>query len=259
MTEWTLPFNQTSTGKGFLYPFQVFAENNLPAMNSEEFVQVLKSQVDSYHTTHPFQISMIEGTLSKDQMRGWIKNRFYYQLVLPRKDGAILASCPDRTVRRKWIKRIESQDGKEHREGGIEQWLELGLSAGISRAEMLSLDSLLPAVRFSCDSYLNFVKSSPWQEGVCSSLTELFAGDAHRKRIEIFPKKYPWIEGNGLSYFKNRIPICEEDSKCGLEVTLQYFNTRALQERACQILKFKLDILWTMLDAIQLNYCGNLK
>ena len=37
----------------------------------------------------------------------------------------------------------------------------------------------------------------------------------------------------------------------GLRVTLDHFTTRAAQHRALDILQFKLDILWTMLDAIE--------
>jgi pyrroloquinoline-quinone synthase len=37
-------------------------------------------------------------------------------------------------------------------------------------------------------------------------------------------------------------------------VTLERFDTRALQERALEILKFKLDVLWQMSDAMALRY-----
>ena len=40
----------------------------------------------------------------------------------------------------------------------------------------------------------------------------------------------------------------------GLAVTLDWFTTRAAQERALEILQFKLDVLWTMLDTMQLAY-----
>ena len=40
----------------------------------------------------------------------------------------------------------------------------------------------------------------------------------------------------------------------GLAVTLGYFDTRALQLKALDILKFKLDILWSMNDAMMLRY-----
>ena len=42
----------------------------------------------------------------------------------------------------------------------------------------------------------------------------------------------------------------------GLRLTLDHFTTRAQQERALQILRFKLDILWSMLDAMWIAYLG---
>ena len=38
------------------------------------------------------------------------------------------------------------------------------------------------------------------------------------------------------------------------QVTLDYFKTREEQERALRILQFKLDVLWSMLDTMQINY-----
>ena len=39
-----------------------------------------------------------------------------------------------------------------------------------------------------------------------------------------------------------------------MRVTLDYFKTREQQERALEILQFKLDVLWSMLDAMQVRY-----
>ena len=40
----------------------------------------------------------------------------------------------------------------------------------------------------------------------------------------------------------------------GLELTLEYFTSRAQQERALDLLQFKLDVLWSMLDAMYMAY-----
>jgi pyrroloquinoline-quinone synthase len=40
----------------------------------------------------------------------------------------------------------------------------------------------------------------------------------------------------------------------GLAITLDHFRSREQQIRATEILQFKLDILWSMLDAIWLAY-----
>ena len=108
-----------------------------------------------------------------------------------------------------------------------------------------------PAVRFACDAYVNFAARAPWQEAVCSSLTEMFAPQIHKDRLATWPGHYPWIEAEGLHYFRNRIPLASRDVEHGLRVTLEHFTTRAAQQRALDILQFKLDVLWSMLDAIE--------
>ena len=36
------------------------------------------------------------GAATPEQIRGWVANRFYYQINIPIKDAAILSNCPDR-------------------------------------------------------------------------------------------------------------------------------------------------------------------
>ncbi|MFW7380575.1 MAG: pyrroloquinoline-quinone synthase PqqC [Oligoflexus sp.] len=224
------------------------------AWSPEEFEEQLRQKVIHYHTEHPFHKAMIDGVLTRKQIQGWVANRFYYQQTIPRKDAAILANCPLRDFRRKWLRRITDQDGLEGNDGGLEGWIRLGQACGLSRQDIVSLKLVRPGVRFACDAYLNFAKQAPWQEAVCSSLTELFAHNAHKQRIESFPHNYPWIEEEGLSYFKQRLKLVETDVKHGLSITLEHFNTYTLQQRALQILGFKLDILWEILDSIQMAY-----
>jgi len=108
-----------------------------------------------------------------------------------------------------------------------------------------------PGVRFAVDAYVNFARRAPWQEAVCSSLTEMFAPQIHRDRLAGWPEHYPWIESAGLAYFRSRITLAQRDVLHGLEVTLNHFTRREQQDRALDILQFKLDILWTMLDSIE--------
>jgi pyrroloquinoline-quinone synthase len=197
---------------------------------------------------------MHNGELSPDQIRGWVANRFYYQVCIPQKDAAILANCPDRETRRKWVERIHDHDGWGDNPGGIEAWTRLGIAVGIPREELWSLQHVAPGVRFACDAYVNFARQAPWREAVCSSLTEMFAPKIHKDRLQTWPQHYPWIEADGLHYFRSRIPLATRDVEHGLQVTLDYFTTRRQQERALEILQFKLDVLWSMLDAIEKAY-----
>ena len=229
-------------------------DDHQPAMSPQDFEQALRARSRRYHIHHPFSIMMNAGELDKEAIQGWVANRFYYQISIPRKDSALMANCPDRAVRRRWIQRIIDHDGREGDEGGIELWVRLGEACGLQRERILSGEMVLPGVRFAVDAYVNFVRTADWREGACSSLTELFAPTIHRQRIAGWPERYPWIEAEGLAYFKNRLGEAHRDVQHGLEITLQYFTTRAEQERALQILQFKLDVLWTMLDAMYMAY-----
>ncbi|HAT33338.1 MAG TPA: pyrroloquinoline quinone biosynthesis protein C [Janthinobacterium sp.] len=219
--------------------------------SGERFEAELRAKGAGYHIHHPFNVKMNEGGLSPDQIRGWVANRYYYQINIPQKDGAIIANCKDRETRRKWVRRILDHDGWEDNAGGIEAWIRLGEAVGIGRADLCSLRLVAPGVRFAVDAYVNFARQAPWQEAVCSSLTEMFAPKIHLDRLANWPLHYDWIDAGGLQYFRSRISLAERDVEHGLQVTLDHFNTRPLQERALEILQFKLDVLWSMLDAIE--------
>lgn len=222
--------------------------------NAAEFEARLRARQAGYHIHHPFNQRMAAGRCTPAQIRGWVANRFYYQANIPLKDAAILSNCPDRDTRREWVVRILDHDGTDDQPGGIEAWLRLGEAVGLTREEQLSHRHVLPGVRFAVDAYVNFARRVPWQEAVCSSLTEMFAPEIHRERLAGWPGHYPWIEAEGLAYFRSRIPLAQRDVDHGLRVTLDYFRTPEQQQRALDILQFKLDILWSMLDAIQQAY-----
>ncbi len=223
-------------------------------MDAVAFEAALRAKGTAYHIHHPFNRMLNEGGASPAQIRGWVANRFYYQVNIPIKDAAIMANCPDREVRREWVRRILDHDGWDQDPGGIEAWVRLGEAVGLTQEVLWSQREVVPGVRFAVDAYVNFARRQPWQESVCASLTELFAPQIHKDRLATWPVHYPWIDTGGLEYFRKRIPLASRDVEHGLRVTLGYFNTRALQERALEILQFKLDILWSMLDAIQLRY-----
>ncbi|NYT78992.1 pyrroloquinoline-quinone synthase PqqC [Alcaligenaceae bacterium] len=219
-----------------------------------EFETKLRALEVYYHIHHPFNIRMNSGGCTPEQIRGWVANRFYYQINIPLKDAAILSNCDDRETRRRWVLRLLDHDGWQDNPGGIEAWSRLGEATGLSRDEIWSLEHVAPGVRFAVDAYVNFARRASWQEAVCSSLTEMFAPQIHKDRLTTWPDHYNWIEPEGLHYFRSRIPLAERDVEHGLEVTLTHFKTRDDQERALQILRFKLDILWSMLDAIERKF-----
>ena len=220
----------------------------------KEFEKKLREKEKYYHINHEFHILMNEGGLDKKAVQGWVANRFYYQVAIPVKDAAIMSNCWDRDVRRHWIQRIIDHDGTQGDEGGIEAWLLLGEAVGLKRKDLWSHKYLLPGVKFAIDAYVNFAKQQPWEIAASSSLTELFAPKIHQKRLDKWPELYPWIDERGYQYFRKRLTEARRDVQHGLDITLDYYKTREDQERMLDVLQFKLDVLWTMLDCMWMAY-----
>ena len=236
------------------------SRSDQPTWTDQEFEAKLRERGRAYHIHHPFNVMLNSGGATPEQVRGWVANRFYYQIAIPIKDAAVLSNCPDPQVRRGWVQRILDHDGFElggiKDEGGIEAWLRLAEAVGLTRAEVLDLRHVVPAMRFAVDAYVNFARRAPWQEAVCSSLTELFAPEIHKQRLATWPEHYSWIEAGGLTYFRSRVSQARRDVEQGLAVTLGHFTTYPLQQRALEVLQFKLDILWAMNDAMAARYAA---
>lgn len=224
------------------------------AWSRTEFEERLRAEGAAYHIHHPFNRMLNSGHASVEQIRGWVANRYAYQAAIPIKDAAVLANCPDRAVRRAWIQRLLDHDGHGEDPGGIEAWLRLADAVGLRREEVEDQRHVVPGVRFAVDAYVDFARRRPWQEAVCASLTELFAPAIHRQRLANWPEHYPWIDPAGLQYFRDRIGQARRDVDVGLAITLDHFRSADQQRRALAVLRFKLDVLWAMNDAMATRY-----
>ena len=205
---------------------------------------------ERYHDKHPFNRRMHDGTLAREEIQIWVRNRYYYQTRIPIKDGLILAKSGDPAFRREWIQRIHDHDGERAGEGGIELWLSLGGAVGIAREDMLDLRGILPGVRDACDDYVRFVDSHDILESVAASLTEMFAGDIMLARIVAFEKHYPWVETAGLRYFRTRTTQAPRDARNGLAFVIDNARSEEDQARCIAALEGKCLILWNLLDAV---------
>jgi pyrroloquinoline-quinone synthase len=226
----------------------------MTVLDTDGLVAALRAQSQRYHDRHPFHQKMNAGGLSPEQIRGWAANRFYYQVNLPRKDAAILANCPERDVRRRWIQRILDHDGTGDAPAGIDTWLLLAEAVGLTQAEVLDERHVVPGVRFAVDAYVTFARTRPWTEAVASSLTELFAPDLMAERLAAFERHYRWIDPRGLAYFRTRLTQAPRDAGHALEVVKRFCRTPQERAGAVAALSFKNDVLWSMLDAIDQAY-----
>ena len=202
-----------------------------------------------YHDKHPFHRRLVEGSLNREQVAGWVTNRYYYQKIIPVKDAAILSCLPSAHHRRIWMQRIVDHDGGREGEGGTEKWLGLARAVGLDPRDVLSERSVAPGTRFAGDAYVNFARTKPWIESVASSLTEMFGPPVMERRIRAIVEHYPWIDPAGLAYFEERIPRAQHDADIALAWVIDEAKTAEQQDACVAALRFKCDVLWAILDA----------
>jgi pyrroloquinoline-quinone synthase len=111
-------------------------------------------------------------------------------------------------------------------------------------------------VRLAAESYVTFCKTHWWVEAVASSLTELFAPSLMHERLAAFPKYYPWVDAAGLEYFRSRLVQAPRDSSQALAIVGAHCTTVATQRLAFDALRFKIEMLWVMIDTIYHAYSG---
>ena len=224
-------------------------------LGREEFIERLRTEGERrYHDRHPYHVMMHEGRLTRLQLQQWVLNRYYYQTRIPIKDAIILSKSEDPAFRRVWIHRIHDHDGAEEAEGGLALWLRLAGGVGLDREEVASCRSVLPGVRFACDSYVELVRQRPLVEAVASSLTEFFAPDLMSRRILAWEKHYPWVSPEVLGYFRTRVTRARHDSAEAIDFVVGNATTRAAQERCVDALIRKTEVLWHLLDCVFAAY-----
>jgi pyrroloquinoline-quinone synthase len=220
-------------------------------MPSDAFVERLRTEGASrYHDRHPFNVRMHAGGLSKEELRRWVQNRFYYQTRIPVKDAIIVSKSDDLAFRRVWIRRIGDHDGTSEGEGGLHECLLLARAVGLDEEEVRSCRRVLPGVRYACDAYVDLVRERSLLEAVASSLTEHFAPEIMKTRVAAWEQHYPWVDGQALAYFRARVPRATRDAQEALAFVVDHARTRELQEACVRALVDKCRILWAMLDAV---------
>lgn len=222
-------------------------------LSGDAFIETLRSEGEKrYHDRHPIHQRMHDGTLTRPELQLWVTNRYYYQTRIPIKDALILSKSEDPAFRRMWIHRIHDHDGDGPGSGGLALWLHLAKAVGLDTDEVASCRQVLPGVRFACDGYVQLVRDSPLVVAVASSLTEFFAPDLMSKRIAAWEKHYPWVDAEGLAYFKSRVPRARADADEAIKFVVATATTRPLQDACVGALIRKTEVLWHLLECVQL-------
>jgi coenzyme PQQ biosynthesis protein C len=157
-------------------------------------------------------------------------------------------------LRRAWRQRIIDHDGEREGEGGIERWLRLTDGLGLDRAYVISTRGLLPATRFAVQAYVQFVRERSLLEAVASSLTEMFSPRIIADRVSGMLASYDFVSRETLAYFEKRLSQAPRDADFALDYVKREAKLPDQQAAVLDALRFKCDVLWVQLDALEHAY-----
>tara|TARA_B110000037_G_C17065720_1_gene483723 strand:+ start:765 stop:1523 length:759 start_codon:yes stop_codon:yes gene_type:complete len=237
----------------------LFLNNKIECPSKPWSIDEFKTQINNlqyrYHIYHPLDIYIMDGKSNKELFQSWVANRYYYQCTIPKKDSAILSKCDSIEIRREWAKNINDADKVN---GGIEQWLNMGIALGLTKEEMNDFRHVLPGVKFACDKYLSFVKETELKYAIASCLTVTFATEIHEARLNNWPKHYDFLTDDVFKYFKNRPHYAKIEKQFATNYILNNIKIPEEQCKVIEIIKMKQDILWCILDSIYVYHFTNL-
>jgi len=226
-------------------------------LSPDEFIQTFfeVNKNDHKRPPHPWEALFREGKCTKDQLRGWAKERYYFVKQVPTKEYAILYNCPYPEVRRAWLpKAIEEEGedvigkpGKPH----PEYWLKLCEALGLSREFVINSEPLF-GVKFAVDSFAQAAFKS-WLLGVAVSEGEDTAR-AMVRDLEVFRKHYPWVPDDALEFYKLHSGVDMEHAEIRTEILKKYCTTKELQEDCINAQLMKNNMRRVMADAIYMAY-----
>lgn len=185
---------------------------------------------------HPFEQKLYSGKCTPEEIKRWLINRYYFEETMMRKDCIILGNSDDHSFRKVWLKRvIDSQRPG----GGLDQWREMCVSAGILPEEILDVT---PGAKKACDNYIQWCLSTHWKIVASGSLSQIQAALNHQKKCETWYEFYPTID---WSYFKVRKEQAKEDSQICLEFIKQW---QLAEEDIATAAKLKKQLMKDILD-----------
>jgi coenzyme PQQ biosynthesis protein C len=146
------------------------------AKSPDEFVNELIAGRTPREELKPTRVLLIQGKLTKDQVKTWVKQLYYYRVNVPRKELYILANCPIKDIRMELLKKyLEEEDDRllGAKEGPHDElWIKLGEGLGVAADEMKSFGDLCPEYRLLVDSWVNYARDHSWLEGSALSFDE---------------------------------------------------------------------------------------
>jgi pyrroloquinoline-quinone synthase len=122
---------------------------------------------------HPLRVAIGQGSISRDALTAYVKNRYYFLANINRKDAQIIANCPFSDARRRLMRKYIDEEGQDLAGGPrgphYEMWLKISDALGIPREVMQDFRDVLPVYKYTVDAVFEFARNASWLEGLAAT------------------------------------------------------------------------------------------
>jgi pyrroloquinoline-quinone synthase len=211
----------------------------------DEFVKELLAGRPPRHKSRPMRVLIVQGKLSKDQVKTWVKQLHYYRVNVPRKELYILANCPIKEVRMERLRKYLEEEDDRVMGGKVgphaELWAQLGEGLGFSRSEMEDFSDILPEYRIVVDSWVNYARDHSWLEGASMSIDEDGGTGPAGEGMNIATalSKFYGVPDRALGHFTLHSELDIEHGSSTQDLIRKYALTDEQQEGVRNAVRFK--------------------
>jgi len=230
------------------------------ALAPDDLVRLLQDQIRDKHANlkHPFARLLIEGKLTKDQLKGWACQRYKGITGMGMKNVApLFIKAPDDQVRRHIWELLGEESGYTGDDPSHSEWLfQFGTALGLSREEMEQAEPLPETVAVN-SFFLSKLHLGTFLEG----LMAMVAVESQNPRgFAAWAKSLQAHYGfrpHDLRFFLGHVEAdSEEGGHAGAawEIVRRHAATDEAQRQVRRAVADSLNVYWLSLDGIKRAY-----
>ena len=198
--------------------------------------------------THPFYQAWQAGALSRQDLRAYARQYYFFEANFPRFLSAIHSRCPQREVRQTILDNLWDEEHGENNHRAM--WLAFCRGLGLAEAEVVA-SPIHPSTQRLLDTYSNICGEASFQEG----LAAMYAYEAQvpavsLEKIRGLVENYGFQRDASLQFFEEHSTLDEEHS--AREAAAIINHTGLQDEPAVEgALQQALDAWWGFLDGLE--------
>ena len=198
--------------------------------------------------THSFYQAWQAGTLSREDLRAYAGQYYFFEANFPRFLSSIHTRCPEREVRQTILDNLWDEEHGENNHRAM--WLAFCQGLGLTEAEVVA-SSIHPKTQQLLDTYSGICGEGIFQEG----LAAMYAYEAQVPAISVdkirgLVAHYGFQRDASLRFFEEHSTLDEDHSAREAEGIVAH--TRLEDEAAVEsALQEALDAWWGFLDGVE--------